>query len=424
MATADLPGAFLLPDVDGTLKLFGVLHSTLAVAICQQYPSFQPFLDRNNNLYVQLTKYLYGTDIAANKFYQYCLKEVLPAIKFEPTLSDKCLFVQPRSDKSRNLLLMHVDDLLIITHTQSELDNILSILQTKWKVTTQTGNRIKHLGMIIERNRPNRTISLSMPDIINKIIALHDESSAPNKTTPAQLDLFYLNADGLSPSVPTKPFMSALMTILYPARFYRYDILLTVSTLASAMSKPTELHQKAIKHLIGYIRQTKDYQLTLGGSAPLRFKISTDAGHGSHLDGKSQIDETTILGDRPVSKKVQKLKFVTTSSFESEVGASSESGKQAVHLIQLRLDLGLPFQQEPITLEQDNQSAIQSNNTGIASFKRAKHIHVRNMFITDLIQTGVIVQKYVPSLQMLADMGTKFHSADRIKQLCDLHYIG
>ena len=121
---------------------------------------------------------------------------------------------------------------------------------------------------------------------------------------------------------------------------------------------------------------------------------------------------------------IWKLKHQTLSTWESEISAASESGKLALHLHQLRDDLHLPIRTGPIIVEQDNQSAIYTNNTGIASFKRAKHIHTRNMFLTDLINEGVIKLQYVPTDMMLSDLGTKMHSKERLAALLQMHHIG
>jgi hypothetical protein len=215
------------------------------------------------------------------------------------------------------------------------------------------------------------------------------------------------------------------MTILYPARYFRFDLLLPTTLLASAMSKPTEVHLAALKRLIGYIRRTKNYRLTLGGNSnDTSLCISVDAGHGSHLDEKSQACMEAIIGRMPLTVSIWKLKHQTLSSWESEISAASEAGKLALHLRQLSKDLNLPSKDEPIIVEQDNQSAIHTNNTGIASFKRAKHIHTRNVFLTDLIRENTITLKYVPTDLMLSDLGTKLHSKDRLAILCDLHHIG
>jgi hypothetical protein len=424
-ATADFPGAFLLTTVAKDLERYGCIRGPVAKAIVEFHPEFLPFFDeRNCCLNVRLNKYLYGTTDAAHFWYEYSVTDIFPDIGFVVTQSDKCLFRQVRPDGTFNFILMHVDDILLLTHTKQEQTDILEFLKNKWKVTTQTGSTFKHLGMIVEHDMATQRIIQHMPTNIAKILAKFPESLTPTKTTPSVPDLFGLNVNKDSPLVECKPYMSALMTILYPARFYRYNDLMTTSVLATAMSKPTQAHMNALYHHIGYIRYTKDYKLELGGDADLAFHISIDAGHGTHIDGRAEACIVVTLGGRVVYMSVWKLKHQTLSSWESEISAASEAGKMAIYLIQLRKDLDLPFQDTPIVLEQDNQSAIHSNNTGIASFKRAKHIHHRNIFITDLIKDGTIVQQYTPSLEMYSDLGTKVHNAERMADLCKLFHLG
>jgi hypothetical protein len=308
--------------------------------------------------------------------------------------------------------------------TPEEAAHTLAILEDRWKVTSQQGNILKYLGMTIERDRPNHLLYISMPVIIEKLLNMFPEDITPVRYLPAPQDLFTTNHDGTSPSVDTKSFMSALMTALYPARFYRYDILLTVNVLASAMSKPTVAHVKVLMLLIGYIRHTRDYRLALGGNHPPRIAISIDAGHGSHPDGKAQACMAIIIGISIVSMTVWKLKHQTLSSWESELSAAFEAGKMAVFLRRLQHDLGLPFTDQPFDLHQDNMSAIYSNNSGVAAFKRAKHINQRAIFITDLIKSGLIKLLYVTTQLMIADLGTKVHPLDRLLFLLKLFRLG
>jgi len=425
---ADFPGAFLIPNIDPTVDEphYGVIRGPLAIAFCNAFPELREFFDaKNTALYLQLTKYLYGTTEAAQKWYQYILTTVIPAIGFEPTDADKCLFRQRRPDGSYNFILSHVDDFLMSMKTPEEAQATLSILQDKWKVTSQTGDSLKYLGMILERDRPRRLIHVSMPAIISKLLTMFSEESTPARYLPAPQELFEVNSEtNTSESVPSKPFMSALMTALYPARFYRFDILLTVNVLASAMSKPTIDHVKILMILIGYLRHTRHYRLALGGQGPPSLDLATDAGHGSHPDGKAQACLTILVGLSVAFMCVWKLKHQTLSSWESEMSAASEAGKMAVFLYRLRRDLNLPFQDEPILLYQDNQSAIYSNNSGLASFKRAKHINLREIYLTDLIKQKILKLRYIPTEYMMADLGTKVHPLDRFNFLLKLFNIG
>ena len=47
------------------------------------------------------------------------------------------------------------------------------------------------------------------------------------------------------------------------------------------------------------------------------------------------------------------------------------------------------------------------NEQGRASFKRSKHILVRDEFITEHITSGLLQQVWTPTVEIVADIGTK-----------------
>ena len=67
--------------------------------------------------------------------------------------------------------------------------------------------------------------------------------------------------------------------------------------------------------------------------------------------------------------------------------------------------LGCPCK-KPVTVYQDNQSAMRMQQ-GHASFRRSKHIIVRDSFIKQHIDDGKIALEYLPTEDMCADMLTK-----------------
>jgi hypothetical protein len=56
---------------------------------------------------------------------------------------------------------------------------------------------------------------------------------------------------------------------------------------------------------------------------------------------------------------------------------------------------------------QDNSSSITMNTSGGGSFRRSKHMIIRNYFITEQVNNGHIKQVWLNTLQMSADGGTK-----------------
>ena len=67
---------------------------------------------------------------------------------------------------------------------------------------------------------------------------------------------------------------------------------------------------------------------------------------------------------------------------------------------------------DAITMQCDNQAAIKMLEHGRGSFKRCKHILKKYFYITELIETGRVVMKWVSGKLLPADMLTKPVTAD------------
>ena len=56
---------------------------------------------------------------------------------------------------------------------------------------------------------------------------------------------------------------------------------------------------------------------------------------------------------------------------------------------------------------QDNKSTIMMAENGKGQFKRTKHIANRYFWVKQFIDSGEVELKYIPTLQMIADLLTK-----------------
>ena len=93
------------------------------------------------------------------------------------------------------------------------------------------------------------------------------------------------------------------------------------------------------------------------------------------------------------------------SSVEAEYMAMCQAAKEAVWLTGLLEDLGLDLQ-SPLIIYGDNQGTLAL--TQIPVFHpHSKHIAIQYHFTHELIQTGQLVVKYIPTKAMVADALTK-----------------
>ena len=74
---------------------------------------------------------------------------------------------------------------------------------------------------------------------------------------------------------------------------------------------------------------------------------------------------------------------------------------------------------KPVHINEDNQSAI-SMTKNPQYHGRAKHISIKYHFVREQVENGVVILKYCPSENMLADMFTKGLNRDRFCKLREM----
>ena len=76
---------------------------------------------------------------------------------------------------------------------------------------------------------------------------------------------------------------------------------------------------------------------------------------------------------------------------------------------------------KPVTVNQDNQSAMLLENNGRkSSGKRTRHINIRYFFITDRIEQGEIRVQYCPTDDMIGDFFTKPLQGAKFRKFRDI----
>ena len=97
-------------------------------------------------------------------------------------------------------------------------------------------------------------------------------------------------------------YLAAVGTFLYLATFTRPDISFVVSTMGRHSQKPTVRHWAGVKHLLRYLRGTKDLGLLYSRDGAAKFVGYANAGYKSDpKTGKSQTDYIFIKNGAPIS---------------------------------------------------------------------------------------------------------------------------
>lgn len=155
--------------------------------------------------------------------------------------------------------------------------------------------------------------------------------------------------------------------------------------------------------------------LVLGGSGT-QLQGWTDASWADcQPDRRSSQGYCWALGSGLISWRASRSPAVALSSCEAELYAGTAGAQDAVWLIQLLRELGVP--QDPPVLWCDNKSTIALTHDPVFS-ARSKHIEARYYFIRELTQRGHLLPRHISTTDNVADIFTKALSiADHAKFL-------
>ena len=190
----------------------------------------------------------------------------------------------------------------------------------------------------------------------------------------------------------------------------RYDIEYTANQLARAMSKPSNAHMAAVKHLLMYLAGTTNFAINYkqGG-----FKLTafSDANWGNNPDNwKSTSSYLAFLSDGPISFKVGLQGLPAQSTMEAELVAAALTMKGAVFCSNMMKELafGTCFDHVPVYIDNTSTLHVAGNQT---YSPRVKHVALRFFFVQELVKEGRISIHYVKTEDDGADIAPRISAS-------------
>ena len=126
------------------------------------------------------------------------------------------------------------------------------------------------------------------------------------------------------------PYASAMGSLMYAMLCTRPDICYVVGIVSRYQSNPRPNHWVAVKHILKYLKRTRDYMLVYSGKdlTPLGY---TDSNFQSNRDSrKSTSGSVFTLGDGAIVWRSIKQSCIAGSTMEAEYVAASEASKEIV----------------------------------------------------------------------------------------------
>lgn len=275
---------------------------------------------------LKLKKSLYGLKQAPRNFFLF-LKDKLESVGFTSMEDlDPCLFVSDRV-----ICLVYVDDTLFYSPKAEFIDEIIAKLKQNGMDLEVEGEVAGFLGVHINRDHQNNTVTLTQAGLTKRIIEALDIEHLPPKRTPATAVPLTKDEDG-DPADGVYNYSSVVGMLQYLQNHSRPDITYAVSQCARFVHSPRRSHETALEQLGQYLKGTVEEGLVLTPTGKLSIDCFVDAdfaGLWPHEDKsdpicvKSRSGYVICLSDCPViwCSKLQHL--IATSTMEAEYNALS-----------------------------------------------------------------------------------------------------
>jgi hypothetical protein len=203
------------------------------------------------------------------------------------------------------------------------------------------------------------------------------------------------------------PYASAVGSLMYAMLCTRPDICFAVGMVSRYQSNPGSTHWVDVKHILKYLRRTRDYMLVYH-CEDLTTTSYIDSDFQSDRDSRKFISGYVYtLGGGAISWRSVKQSCIADSIMEAEYVVACEAATEAVWLKKFLADLDvIRIEQSPITLFCDNSGAAAQSKEP-RNHRRGKHIECKYHLIREIVTQGDVVVAKIPSAENLAVPFTK-----------------
>ena len=213
------------------------LNGNLEETIYMQQPD--GYIQQGKELLVcKLNKSLYGLK-QSPRCWNKVLTEFMKSLGFTQSSADPCIYV--RDSRSLTIVAAYVDDLIIATKTDEEMQDVQQQLQSRFKMK-DLGKLHYCLGITINHDQTNNVIEMHQKQYILKMLEKYGLLDAKSVSTPADPNVKLCKDNEVSKPVDSVMYQSMVGSLLYVAVATRPDISQAVGTVSKFNSSPSEAH--------------------------------------------------------------------------------------------------------------------------------------------------------------------------------------
>jgi len=309
------------------------------------------------------------------------------------------------------IVFFYVDDIMILYHRdhRKHFKDFIQRLQQRFSFRIMADASWFH-GIRIVRDRPNRTLWLSLDSYIDKLATQFHVRDLFTKLpdTPLTTDDLVPN-DGQATEQEIHLYQQRVGSLSFAANATRPDVAQTHTKLARYLVNPSARHIQEANRALAYLYRTKTLAIRYSpeDAAPL-FLCASDASFADDKITRYSSDGYIImLFGGAIDWRASKQKTVTTSSTEAELLALSNAASEMIWWKRVFNDISLDLE-ENSPLQSDNLQTIRLLvRNGFKLNTRLRHVDIHRHWLRQEVQRGHINVDWVPTTAMIADGFTK-----------------
>ena len=417
MGSLDYSQAYLNADID-------------EICVMRAPISVREYSPRGQEYFWLLKKAIYGHP-KASRLWAECLHNKLLQLGYTQFLTDQCVYGRWQAwdastisdnvipeNSSFIFLLIHSDDIIIVSHSEALMNEAKSELLTAFQ-GTDNGNLTSFCGVEVRSNEEQ--ISLSMEYYWNKLMRKFNVKEDEVENSPIKTKIKRSECPAEPDPALKNSYLQIIGSIIYGYTHCRLDLAFPVNMLTRIMHSPAEQHYNLLRKLLQYINGTKnwtlnyfrDYSVFYG--MDFIFFCNVDAAHADDDETHRSTGGWFFFlrkGQGAVAAKSGQTKDIPLSSTESETIWGSSAAMQGAFLKQF-LDETRLFKSTSFEIHEDSQPMINAQKRNVSQ-SRFKHMKTKHHYIRKLIFDGWCKLIKIPSKMNTADMATKILPANQV----------
>jgi hypothetical protein len=296
---------------------------------------------------------------------------------------------------------LYVDDLLVTGSNELLVEEFKQEMMNVFEMT-DLGLMTYFLGMEVKQSK--NEVFICQKKYAKEILKKFQMEECKATSTPMNQKEKLCKDDG-DDKIDEGYFRSIIGCLMYLTTT-RPGILFVVSLLSRFMHGASELHLRAAKRILRYVRGTVSYGVKYEKCQSFKLHGFSDSDWaGSIEDMKSTSRYCFTFGSGVFSWCSKKQEIVAQSTAEAEFIAASAAVNQALWLQKILRDLHME-EEKPTEISVNNQAAIAISHNPVFHGK-TKHFNIKLYFLREVQKNGDVKLIYCKSVDQLSDLFTK-----------------